>query len=148
MIPCSSSKTTSFASNMCPSAVICPIVLSACRCKLHNATWRQFVWPTTMDSFRRNIAEELFRKHHLLGYSMRYWTAHFRASPGFDAGGANEFSPNFRQMCNFWGVLFLCHCCPELYGQHIMIQCSRVMEWAILTPKRAKPFPDSASLFE
>ncbi|KAK4696787.1 hypothetical protein P7C71_g1188, partial [Lecanoromycetidae sp. Uapishka_2] len=48
-----------------------------------------------MDKLESRVISEHFHKHHLLEYTVRYWTAHFRASPMFDGHGAHKPSTDF-----------------------------------------------------
>ena len=42
--------------------------------------------------------EEHFNTHHLLEYTVRYWTVHFRASPMFEINGSHKPTPGFSKL--------------------------------------------------
>ena len=52
----------------------------------------------SLDRLESRVVEKHFQKHHLLEYTVRYWTAHFRASTMFHAGGAHKPSAEFTKL--------------------------------------------------
>lgn len=50
----------------------------------------------TTDILEATKIDRLFQQHHLLEYSTRYWTTHFRASPIYQRNGKHEITSEFR----------------------------------------------------
>lgn len=48
-----------------------------------------------LDKLESRVVSEHFHTRHLLEYTVRYWTTHFRASPMFDANGTHKPSADF-----------------------------------------------------
>ena len=67
------------------------------RCAAYAKTNLSGPSETALDPLEPHAVRELFHKHVLLEYTVRYWTAHFFASPMYDIHGAHKFTPEFKQ---------------------------------------------------
>lgn len=52
----------------------------------------------SLEPLGSRAVEENFNTHHLLEYTVRYWTAHFRASPMYDVNGSHKPTPEFSKL--------------------------------------------------
>ena len=52
----------------------------------------------SLEPLGSRAVEENFNTHHLLEYTVRYWTAHFRASPMYDIKGSHKPTSEFSKL--------------------------------------------------